>query len=237
MKTTYEIPVRNDETEDIPAFAVMQPTAPVEVAGQLVFPVLKPNAVGWPRVYLINGPHIIPEGGSGSGTWARADNPAVVLREAVAVSYGDSGKLDWGVVDGEWALQRLPAGGYFFLANSATDNTKGVFHSEGSVEPFVCSLNAALNTAGSFTASAQICEQDPTSKAWVGIGRNIDVYWSPPHANAEIDSGDVWVQRNIRTGIYNVLTANQFYLSPESAAHMAASAPGESVAVVGVDTP
>lgn len=245
--TVYEFAVRNDSGEEIPAFAVMQPTAPVEISGRLVFPVVKPGAAsaGWPRFYLINGPFIIPDGGSGNGTRAKADNPAQVLRrKAPPLTYGE----DWGVVDNKWYLDRIYRGGYCALGPeaaadggaAATDTTKSLFHSEGCTEPFLVEINGTLDE-DALPGEAQIMEQNPiildgggayvSGGDFAGIGRNIELWgWNLPDHGVLV--GQVWVQRNSKSGVYNVLINTQGYIPQVSAAKLQAASDTDPVALV-----
>jgi len=234
--TVYEFAVRNESGEDIPAFAVMQPIDYVGAKGRLVIPVVKPGypegASGYPRFYLINGPYIIPAGGSGNGTRAKADNPAMVLRrKAPPLTYGE----DWGAVDHKWYLDRIYAGGYCALGKSVPaddgaeedETTKSFFHSEGITEPFLVEIGTLLE-ADDQPGEGQIMEQgvfyevpgeteeDPPIQMggeYVGIGRNIPLWWPAGPAGATI-GGKVWVQRNARTGAYNLLDARPAYTPP-----------------------
>jgi hypothetical protein len=245
--TIYEFAVRNDSGEEIPAFAVMQPTAPVAIGDRLVFPVVKPGAAsaGWPRFYLINGPFVIPVAGSGNGTRAKADNPAQVLRrKAPPLTYGE----DWGVVDGKWYLDRIYMGGYCALGPeaaadgvaAATDTTKSLFHSEGPNEPFLVEINGTLEE-DDLPGEAQIMEQQPiildedglyvSGGGFTGIGRNIELWaWNLPDHGVLV--GQVWVKRSERSGVYNVLINSQGYIPQVSAAKLQAASDTDPVALV-----
>jgi hypothetical protein len=242
--TVYEFAVRNDSGEEIPAFAVMQPTAPIASGGRLVFPVVKPGspegASGWPRFYLINGKSVIPAGGSGNGTRAKADNPAVVLREDTDVRYG----AHWGAVDGSWKLDLVYMGGYIALgpeSNVGTE-TKTLFHSEGPNEPFLVEIVGTLEE-DDLPGEGQIMEQMPFytitedeidynyGGGFVGTGRNIELWaWNLPDHG--VLTGQVWVQRNSQTGAYNVLVNTQGYIPQVSAAKLQAASDTDPVALV-----
>lgn len=231
--TVYEFSVSNASGEDIPAFAVMQPADYQSVEGRLVIPVVKPGspegASGYPRFYLINGPYIIPAGGSGRGTRAKADNPAMVLRrKAPPLTYGE----DWGAVDHKWYLDRIYAGGYCALGRSLPadggagddDTTTSLFHSEGISEPFLVEIGTLLE-ADDQPGEGQILEQmpfyeipgeteeDPPVEVggnYEGTGRYIPLWWPGGPAGATI-GGRVWVHRNARTGAYNLLDDRPAY--------------------------
>lgn len=247
--TVYEFAVRNDSGEEIPAFAVMQPTAPVEISGRLVFPVVKPGAAsaGWPRFYLINGPFIIPDGGSGNGTRAKADNPAQVLRKkSEYLSYGEH----WAPVHDKWYLDKVYMGGYIALGPGAAadeeaeddDTAKTLFHSEGPNEPFLVEIVVAFN-GDEQPGEAQIMEQSPLYTVvedeieylmggfYAGIGRNIQIHWPTAESNLQL-VGQVWVQRNSQSGAYNVLINHQGYIPPVSAAKLRTAIDTDPVALM-----
>ena len=144
--TVYEFAVRNDSGEDIPAFAVMKIDDAEAVSGRLVYVVKKPDAE-FQRRYLINGPFVIPDGGSGNGTFATAENPATALRNDDA-DPDDYGSV-WGVASGSWELTRFYPGD--FTMQGPCGDERGLF-----VQTTVVSFYGQLNEALAFGDEAEV---------------------------------------------------------------------------------
>lgn len=143
MKAVYNIPVRNDSGEIIPAFAVLRPTGVIEKTGEWCVKVEKPN-VDFAQRYYVNGPAAIPVDGFGMAT--DASYPAPVKRETATATYGDG----WGVLSGSWELKRWHAGG--FVMQMASGSGRGLFRQLEVIE-VMATLDGDLEVEDTATAS------------------------------------------------------------------------------------
>lgn len=101
MEAPYDpIPIRNDSGEEIPSFAVVEPTGEIRDGAKVV---RKPTRNGR-RGVLVNGPGAIPVGGAGD---AYAHPRVRVLTAGEPPLYAE-----WGATAGAWHLSDVGGGGF-----------------------------------------------------------------------------------------------------------------------------
>lgn len=179
-KAIYDIPVRNDSGEDIPAFAVLCPTEVVEATGDWCIAVEKPGA-DFAQRYYINGPTVIPTDGYGMAT--DASYPAPVKRDTGDANYGEG----WGVLADSWELKRWHAGG--FVMQAASGDGRGLFRQLEVVE-VMAELDEALEFESIATASIIGFEGEGTTH---DSGANAEVYDGLLEEGEQLAAGSIVV--------------------------------------------
>lgn len=103
----------------------------------------------------------------------------------------------------------------------------GHFHNDG----FLAKVNEDLLPGESANATPYYQLADGE---WFPEVVDIDVWWPLSVPDGIItNNSKVWCQASRHSGLYNVATSEQFYISPQSAAVMAAYRPGDTVRVIG----
>jgi hypothetical protein len=168
MNPIYNIPLRNDSGEEIPAYAVMRVDEVIYRDKQWLCVVKKPDAEFGQR-YLVNGPGTIQADGYGQAT--DAAYPAPVAREDGDVEFGDG----WGVLADSWTLHRWHAGGFVAQVTIEVDDDEDerALFRQLEVTSIMATLDEDLEVESTATASVVGFETGGTLH---DSGANVEAY-------------------------------------------------------------
>jgi hypothetical protein len=153
----YDKVVKNDGSEEIPPWAVMQ-IASASLANQdEIYTVVRPNGASKAK-HILNGPQTIVAGGYGSGT---DSFPAVAGWDGNTLN-PPTPPQEWGPVNGSWFLS-IDGKGFFILGGEGNRLVR-VYAASGADFPLI----KIKNDSGTFRATRSV----------VGIGQPVD----PPPA-------------------------------------------------------
>ena len=173
---------RNADTEEVPAFGVMEITETVTRGGKTCYVVQKPST-NFQRLYLINGPARVPPGEdyAGNGTFSLV---YALCDDGATPAYGES----WGVKPNEWALfQHRP--GFFMLGNvQGTGATQRALIRQEEVKQVWGQLASSISSGGSSTLIIQTRD----GAAWTSSGFSLLAVYDrllPGGAGGSVGSG------------------------------------------------